>query len=160
MKKYDNKIIKFDNYFDEIAQLTLCAAIMLVIINIFMRVFFSKPIIGTYEYVGFLSSLIVGLSLANSAIHDSNISVEFFYQKLPYSVQKVSDCIMGIIAFLFFLFVTWHMGRYAYSMILSGEVSPSTGTPIYIFIYIVTFGILMLCFAILYKTFLSLRQVR
>lgn len=159
MKLYENIVKKASIYFDKIAQLILCASILLVVVNILLRVFLGSPILGTYEYVGFFASLIIGLSLAYCALENGNIAVEFFHQKLSPEVQVVIDSVMGIVAFVFFIFATWHMSGFAYSMVLSGEVSASTGAPVFYFVYIVTFGILMLCLVILSKIINTIRQV-
>ncbi|NLL21498.1 MAG: TRAP transporter small permease [Firmicutes bacterium] len=159
MKLYENFIKSASIYFDKIAQIILCAAIILVVVNILLRVFIDSPILGTYEYVGFCSSLMIGFSLAYCALESGNIAVEFFLDKLSPRIQAVIECIMGIIAFVFFIFTTWHMSRFAYSTVLSGEVSASTGTPVYYFIYLVTFGILMLCLVILSNLLNTIRQV-
>lgn len=159
MKLYENFIKSASIYFDKIAQIILCAAILLVVGNILLRVFLGSPILGTYEYVGFFASLIIGLSLAYCALENGNVAVEFFLQKLSQKVQMVIDSIMDLIAFIFFIFATWHMSRFAYSMVLSGEVAASTGTPVYYFVYIVTFGVFMLCLVLLLKIVGTIRQV-
>lgn len=159
MKLYENMVKSVSVLFDKIAQIILCALIILVVVNVFLRIFFGTPILGTYEYVGFFASLIIGLSLAYCAFENGNIAVEYFHQKLSPKIQIVIDSIMGFIAFIFFVLATWHMSRFAYSMLLSGEVSASTGTPVFYFVYIVTFGILMLCLVILSKIINTIRQV-
>lgn len=159
MKLFESIIKTMSVYFDKISQIFLCAVIVLVVANILLRVLFGSPILGTYEYVGFLSSLIIGLSLAYCAFESGNIAIEFLYQKLSQSAQAVADIIMGIIALIFFILATWHMSRFAYSTVLTGEVSAATGTPVFYFIYIVTFGLLMLCLVILSKIIDSIRKV-
>ena len=159
MKLYENMVKSASVFFDKISQVILCALIILVVINILLRIFFSRPILGTYEYVGFLASLIIGLSLAYCAFEDGNIAVEYFLQKLPPVFQALAESIMGIIAFVFFILAAVHMNKFAYSMVLRGEVSASTGTPMFYFVYIVTFGILMLCLVILSKTVNTARRV-
>ncbi|HHT46851.1 MAG TPA: TRAP transporter small permease [Firmicutes bacterium] len=160
MKLYDYMIKLVSSCLDKFAQIILCVSILLVVSNILLRVFFGSPILGTYEYVGFCSSLIIGLSLAYCALQNGNIAVEFFHQKLSPKIQVVTDSIMGIAAFVFFIFAAWHMSRFAYSMVLSGEVAASTGTPVYYFVYLVTFGILMLCLVLLSQIINTIRQVR
>ena len=159
MKLYENMVKSVSIFFDKIAQVILCALILLVVVNIMLRIFFSKPILGTYEYVGFLASLIIGLSLAYCAFEDGNIAVEYFLQKVSPTLQALAESIAGLIAFIFFIFAAWHMNKFAYSMASRGEVAASTGTPMFYFVYIVMFGILMLCLVILAKTINAARQV-
>ena len=77
MKLYDYMIKLVSSCLDKFAQIILCVSILLVVSNILLRVF-GSPILSSYEYVGFCSSLIIGLSLAYCALQNGNIAVEFF----------------------------------------------------------------------------------
>lgn len=159
MKLYENMVKTAGVLLDKIAQVFLCVLIIVVVANVLLRVFLGNPILGTYEYVGFFASLLIGFSLAYCALEDGNIAIEFFYHKLSKGGQIVVDIIMSVTAFIFFVFVTWHMGRFAHSMVLTGEVSAATGTPVFYFVYMVAFGILMLCLVLLLKTLNIIKEV-
>lgn len=162
MKLYAN-YVRFveiiSTIFDKISRVILGAVVLLVIANIFMRVFLGSPIFGTYEFVGFFTSLVVGLALANCALLDGNISLEYFYDKIPQKYHSKVDVIINGASFIFFIFATWHLVKYGNSMILTGELSAATRTPIYIFIFVVAFGIFSFCLVLFSKTLESLRQV-
>ena len=159
MKLYENMVKTAGALLDKVAQVFLCVLIIVVVLNVLLRVFLGNPILGTYEYVGFFASLLIGFSLAYCALENGNIAVEYFYQKLPMGGQTIVDIIMGLAAFIFFVFVTWHMNLFAHGMFLTGEVSAATGTPVFYFVYFVTFGILMLCLVLLSKILNTIREV-
>ncbi|HHT45935.1 MAG TPA: TRAP transporter small permease [Firmicutes bacterium] len=144
--------------FDKIAGWCMVATMALIVGNILLRSLIKQPILGTYEYVGFLTALIIGLSLAYCAVQNGHIAVTFIAEKFSPGVQYVITVIIDIISFIFLSLATWHTGKYAYSMILSGEVSPTTKMPFYPFIYLVTLGLFMLSLVILFKLIEYIRK--
>ena len=145
-------------FFDKIAGWCMVATMALIVGNILLRSLIKQPILGTYEYVGFLTALIIGLSLAYCAVQNGHIAVTFIAEKFSPGVQYVITVIIDIISFIFLSLATWHTGKYAYSMILSGEVSPTTKMPFYPFIYLVTLGLFMLSLVILFKLIEYIRK--
>jgi len=144
---------------DNIAGIGLLAVMALIVINVLTNGLFNRPILGTYEYVGFLTAAIIGLSLAHCGMQGEHISIDLLTSKLREKTQAVIDLITGAVSFVFFCLTFWQIGRYAYSMIISGEKSPTTMTPLYPFIYIVASGVLMLSLVILVRLREPLRKV-
>ncbi|RQD78441.1 MAG: TRAP transporter small permease [Candidatus Syntrophonatronum acetioxidans] len=159
MKEVQGFIGKLSKILDTIAGWVMVGAMTLVVLNIFLRNVFKSPILGTYEYVGFLTALMIGLSLAYCAYQNFHIAVGFVVEKLSPRVQAIIDAFMGLVAFVFLLLSTWHLGGYARSMALTGEVSPTTKTPFYPFIYAVAFGLFVLCLVLLARVIESIRKV-
>lgn len=150
-KNYIVMISMISKVFDKIAGWCMVATMALIVGNILLRSLIKQPILGTYEYVGFLTALIIGLSLAYCAVQNGHIAVTFIAEKFSPGVQYVTAIIIDIFSFIFLSLATWHTGKYAYSMILSGEVSPTTKMPFYPFIYLVTLGLFMLSLVVLFK---------
>lgn len=159
MKEVPGFIGKLSKLLDTIAGGVMVGAMTLVVLNIILRNFFKSPILGTYEYVGFLTALMIGLSLAYCAYQNFHIAVGFVVEKFSPRVQALIDAVMGLAAFVFLIFSTWHLGKYAHSMALTGEVSPTTRTPFYPFIYAVAFGLFVLCLVLLVQVIESIRKV-
>lgn len=157
-KNYILMITLISKFLDKIAGWTMVATMILIVGNILLRSIIKQPILGTYEYAGFLTALIIGLSLAYCAVQNGHIAVTFIAEKFPPIIQFVIDAAMNIISFIFLSLASWHTGKYAYSMILSGEVSPTTKTPFYPFIYLVTFGLSMLSLVVLFKLIEFIRR--
>lgn len=156
MKEFIGKLSKL---LDTAAGWVMVLTMTLVVLNIVLRNIFKSPILGTYEYVGFLTALIIGLSLAYCAYQNFHIAVGFLVDKFSPRTQAVIDGAMGAVAFVFLTLSTWHLGKYARSMALTGEVSPTTRTPFYPFIYAVAFGLFVMCLVLLVRVFESMRKV-
>ena len=152
-------IVGFSKFLDRIAGLFLVAVMSLVVGNILLRVLFGKSILGTYEFVGFITAAMIGLSLAYCAIQKGHIAIGLFMDKMPPKIQHISDILINGIALIFWMLSAWHLYQYAYKMSLSGVVSPTTQMPFYYFVYIVAFGVFALSLVMLLRLIESLKMV-
>ncbi|WP_347489568.1 TRAP transporter small permease [Desulfoscipio sp. XC116] len=137
---------------DKIAGLCMVSAMLLAVANIFLRALFSRPILGVYEYVVFLTVVTIGLSLAYCAVQDGHIAVSFVFDRLPLKLQGPVDLIINTAACLFWSLCAWQVGVYAGSTAASGIVSPTSQLPLYPFIYLVAFGLAVLALVLLVRT--------
>lgn len=151
-------VFKLSQELDRIAGWSLVATMVLVIGNILLRLL-GHPIQGAYEWAGFLTALAIALALAYCAICNGHITITFLSERLPFRFQQVIELAINIIAFFFLALVSWQMGRYATSMVISGEVAPTTRLPFYPLIYLVAFGFLVFCLVILVNVGKVVRQV-
>ncbi|WP_051533917.1 TRAP transporter small permease [Desulfitibacter alkalitolerans] len=129
---------------DRIAGLCMVSIMGLVVVNVLMRTLLNRPILGTYEYVGFLTAIMIGLSLAYCAFQKGHIAVGFFMNLLSIRIQHLLEVLINVTAGCFWVLAAWYMGRYAYSLSLNNVVSSTTQTPFYHVIYVVGFGLLVL----------------
>jgi TRAP-type C4-dicarboxylate transport system permease small subunit len=130
----------------------MVATMVLIVVNIILRAVFNKPIIGTIDYVMFLTALMIGLSLAFCAVQKAHIAVDFLMERLPLKLQAVIDMVMGILSLVFWSLCTWQTTVYANKMAVAGVVSSTTQTPVYPFIYMIAFGLLALTLVLLSNT--------
>jgi len=158
MKKFTGLVTGLSRVLNNIAGFCMVIVMMLVVTNIVLRVLFNRPILGTYEYVVFLTAVMIGLTLAYCAIQNGHLAVDFVVDRLPLKVQAVIDTLMNITALFFWGACVWQIGKYARSMAVSGVVSPTTQTPLSPFIYLVAFGILALSLVLLVKTIESVQK--
>ena len=119
----------------------------LIIVNIALR-FVWRPLLGIYEYVSFLGAIVVSFALAYCALKKGHIAVNLLVDHLSKRSQALIDSVIGIISLVLFGFATWQLAVYATDILTSGEVSATTKTPFYPFIYGVAAGFLMLCLAL------------
>lgn len=144
---------------DKLAGWALMLSVFLVVANILARQIFRASILGTYEYIGYLTAAVIALSLAYCALQNGHIAVGFLVEKFPYRLQTVVEVVTGLIALVFFGTATYHMASYAHSTFLSGELSPTTMLPFYPFIYLTALGLLGLCAVILVKILEAVKKV-
>lgn len=151
MERITKAVTRICRFFDVIAGWGAFALMVLVVGNVILREVIKKPILGTYEYVGFLAALVIGLALAYCAIQDGHIAVTFLMERFPLKIQAIAEVIIGLISLGFLVLAAWHTGLYAHSMVLSGEVSPTTEVIFYPYIYLVAFSLLVLAVVVLLK---------
>ena len=149
---YGEKVVeKVTGFMDKLAGVALLAAMFLVVANVILRVSWGKPILGTYEYIGFITTAIIGLAIAHCAFLNSHIAVGFIMDRFPENVRFKVDAIVHLISILFLALFSYHVVDYARNMALVGEVSPTTKTPFYPFVYLVAVGMFALCGVLLMR---------
>ena len=105
--------------------------------------FFRHPIFGSEEIVEFMAVMAVAMALPYADKIKSHVGVEILVRLLSDRTQTIIDIATRSLSFVFFVLVTWQMGRYARTMQKSGEVSMSLELPEYVVIYATAF-----CFVI------------
>ncbi len=138
--------------------ITLVAMMGLVFVNVALRAVW-QPLLGTYEFTGFIAALTISLALAHCAANKGHVAITLFADRLPARVQAILDTIVAILGFGLYIVLAWQCSKYAIVMYHSGEVSITTETHFYPFIFIVAFGLLMLALVLLNDLFKSLQRV-
>jgi TRAP-type C4-dicarboxylate transport system permease small subunit len=151
MKLFENTIVRISRYLDYLAGLILAFTAVLVVANILGRVLLKRPILGTYEMVGFLTAAVVGLALARCAIENSHIAITFVTDKLPVRIRKIIAVVIDLPAMIFLLFAAYNIFAYGSRMAASGVVSSTTQLAFHPFIYLVAIGFFMLAMTVLLK---------
>ncbi len=160
MDKCERLIGKATKFLDQIAGLAIIAVMLLVVANVILRATVKSPILGTYEYVGFITVIIIGLAVAHCAFQNGHIAVDFIMNKFPDKVKIPVDFFIHLVSFIFLALSSLHIINYARSMILTGEVSPTTKTPFYPFIYVAALGLVVLCAVVLIRMISLTKKVK
>ncbi len=158
MKKSRAMLEKIVSIMNEAAGWLLGLCMLLVTVNVIMRTVFGKPILGAYEWVGILTSLTIGLGLAYCANKDAHISIDFIAEKFKPSARKVLSVITGSLSVVFMSVVFYSVFKYAFKLFKSGEVSPTTRIPFYIFVAVTGFSFVFLTLILLLKTIRVFRR--
>lgn len=158
VKKYDGLVARLSRFLDQIAGLSLVAVMLVVVGNVLMRSLFKQPILGTYDYVGFLTATAIGLALAHCALRNAHIAVDFVVERLPRKISALIDTATNSIAIVFWALALWNLALYAGSMKANAVVSATSQVPISPFVYLVAFGLFSLCLVLLSHLADSLRR--
>lgn len=129
---------------DRIAGFCLAGVMVMVVANVIMRRLFKSPFLGVYEYVGFLTAVVIGFSLAYCAIKEGHITVDILFARLSRKTRVVLETITGFVVFFFLSLVTWRLIRYAAVIQTNGQVSQTCEIQFHIFIYLVAGGFFVL----------------
>jgi TRAP-type C4-dicarboxylate transport system permease small subunit len=160
MKQLTNFVTSLSRHLDKIAGLCVIGTMLLVVANILLRTLFSKPILGSYEIVSYLTALAIGFALAHCAVQSGHIAVGIIVDRLSKSLQAVIDSAINLTALVFWSLCVWHLVKFAQTTAKSGLVSPTAQIPVAPVIYLVALGVASLCFIILVRGLDSLAHLR
>ena len=158
MASFEKTVYGFSRILNILSSIALVLMMGLVFVNVALRAVWS-PILGTYEFTGFLASIMITFALAHCASIKGHIAITIFADQLPPRVQAVLDSVIAILSTALYAVISWQCVRYAISMYHSGEVSPATATPFYPFIIAVAFGLFMLALTLLNDVFKSIGKI-
>ena len=150
---------KISSGLDKIAGLCFFAMMLLVVSNVILRAFFSRPILGTYELVGFLSAVGISFALAHCAFQGGHIAVDLVVERLSRKRQALINALIGFLSLCFWLPATGYLFKHAHLMMLRGLVSPTAEIPVYPVIYLTAFGLAIFCLILGIKLGVALREV-
>jgi len=156
--RIDHFIKKVAKVFGEIAGWLLFVCMIIVTLNVILRQIFGSPLLGTYEWVGILTAVMISLGLAFCAIMGGHIAIDFVVNKMKPGLQRIIALICGGISCLVLGGVTVSLFLYANKLALSGEVSPTTKIPYFIFVYAVGVGFIAFLAVLLLDLYKSVRR--
>jgi len=151
IEKTEKIIKKTAGIFNLIAGGSIVAAMLLVVVNVILRKVFGRPILGTYEFTGFFSVMIISFGLAYCLVVNAHIAVDFIVEKFKTKTQGIIDIITGIFVFVFMTVFTWKVFDFATKILKSKQLSPTTQFPFYIFIYLMGICFTVFCLVYLIK---------
>ncbi len=152
MKIFSSVVNSISAFFDKIAGWVFIGLMVLVVLNVILRCAFSAPIKGAFEYVGFYTALAIAFSIAFCAFKDGHIAITFIVEKIfSQKTLKVISVFLNIISAAFFVFTAWELFDYGADMVVRGDLSVTTRTPYYPFIYIIALCFVVLAVVLLYR---------
>ncbi|MFC0267209.1 TRAP transporter small permease [Kushneria aurantia] len=141
-----------------LAGAALLAMVFLVVGNIIMRQV-SSSFGGTTEVVGWLTAVVVALSLAYSQRVKAHVELDLLVAHLPLRLQAVMSLLVALGSCLFFTMVAWKLWEYGLNAMQRGTLSQTLRVAIYPFVYLVALGFSAFCLVLLGDFFDSLGKV-
>ncbi len=133
---------------DKIAQIGVFLMLILVVGNIIGRKIW-KPIFGVYDYVSYIGVIIVSFSIAYCALQKGHTQVELFMARFSKKTQSIIDFFTNLISLGIFMLTSWQLVVFGNDMRKAGELSMTSLTPFYPFIYAISIGCALLCLVII-----------
>jgi TRAP-type C4-dicarboxylate transport system permease small subunit len=158
MNSFEKIVFSLSRLLNVFSGIALVVMMGLVFVNVALRAVWY-PILGTYEFTSFLASMTIALALAHCAVKKGHVAITIFADQLPARVQAVLDLIVAILGTGLYVVLAWECSKYAINIYKSGEVSLTTETPFYPFIFVVAFGLLMLAVVLLNDVFKSMGKI-
>lgn len=160
MKRFTGLVTSFSRTLDQLAGFCMVAVMMVVVGNVLLRAIFKSPILGAYEYVGYLTALMISLALAYCAVQNAHIAVGIVVDRLSRRSQGFVDLAVHTLGLVFWLAAAWHLVQHGRGLAASGVVSATAQIPFYPFVYLVAAGLLALSLVLLVKLVEALVSVR
>ena len=158
-ERAEHVIKKISRLFDRVAGLGVVLLMALVVVNVITRTAFNSPILGVYEYVGFLAASIISLALAYCSVQSGHIAISLITDKLHGRVQIFVDSFAKILSVALLGLFSYQMISYAIRLASSGEVSLTTWMPLFPFVLIVALGFIGLTLIVFVKLITNLKAV-
>ena len=138
---------KLSRLLNWIALCALTFIMLLTVADVVLR-YFGRPIIGTFEVVGFCGAVIIGFSLPLTTWERGHIFVDFLTVKMSKGAKKWLDLSTRILCIGLFAVIGWNLFSYSHKLMTSGEVSLTIQLPFYPFSYGVGVCCFLQCFVL------------
>jgi TRAP-type C4-dicarboxylate transport system permease small subunit len=131
-----------------VAGWSLVGMMFLTCADIVLRLF-RRPILGTYEIVGFLGAMVAGLAMAQTTLERGHVAVQVVVSKLSPQVQGIIYLITHLLSILLFAVLAWECVSYGNDFRASGEVSLTIRMPFYPVVYGIAFSAAVVCLVLI-----------
>lgn len=125
----------------------LLAMMMMTVLDVILRYFFRRPIVGSVEISISLMVCVVFLGIAWCALNDGHISVDIITSKLSGRGRSILNGFDNLVTFLLAIVIAWRSLDEALLVKMMDVTSPLLGIPRYPFVLVTAFGFLLLFFA-------------
>ena len=137
-----------------VASVCLMGMALMTCADVILRATINKPIFGSEEIVSIFAVLAIGFALPYAHKKDSHVGVEIVVRLLSKSSQERIRLITNACSLLLFILLSWQMFKYAQVMQGSGVLSMNLGLPTYIFVYALSFCLLIVSLYLLQEIML------
>ena len=125
------RLSKWSNVF---GGFVLTVMMLITVTDVILRSF-GKPIVGTYELVGFSGALVLGFSIPFTSWVRGHIYVDILVQRLPRAGKMGFHAATRGLAIGLFFMTGWNLIKMGADLLKSGEVSPTLQVPFYPVVY-------------------------
>jgi TRAP-type C4-dicarboxylate transport system permease small subunit len=109
----------------------------------------GHPIMGTYEMVGLLGVIVVGLAIPHTSLKRSHVYMEFVLDRLGRKKRDILNICTRILCLGLFAFIGFNLFQVAHEFYVAGEVSNTLKIPIFPFAYAAGVCCFVECFVFL-----------
>ena len=156
--KFENGINRFCSWCNWVSCIAVLVMMCVVCANVVLH-FFNMPILGTYEYVKLISSIIISFGLAYTGVIKGHVAVDLVMRRFSERTQEVVNSITNILAICVFGPVTWWLAKYAYDNFRLNVATETMNIAIYPFIFMISFGSFVFLFVLLNEVINSIVKV-
>jgi C4-dicarboxylate transporter DctQ subunit len=146
---FEKAVTGFSSLFNIVASAALVVMMLLTCLDIFMRYFFSSPVIGTYDLVSLLGAVLAAFAMPYTMLKKGHVAVEILIQNLSKGKQLLIETLTHLLGISLFLVLVRQAMNLSKDMKAAGEVTPTLLLPFYPILYCMALCFFGLCLAIL-----------
>jgi TRAP-type C4-dicarboxylate transport system permease small subunit len=143
---------KFSRFLNAIAAVALTFMMCLTVADVLGRAF-GRPIIGTFEVVSLMLTLVIGLGIPRVSLDRAHVQMEFVLEKFGARGQAVLNTFTRILCLILFIFMGYHLFGLGSELHTSGDVTPTIRLPYYPLPYAIGLCCFLECLVFLFDIF-------
>ncbi len=157
MPFYEKIITKVSSALYWVARFALFAMMILTCCDVFLRYLFNRPIVGSYDLITLLGSVVIAFSIPQTTLNRGHVVMEALTTKLPPRAQKIFAAVTGCIGIVVFVIFGWNLFVYGTILLRSGEVFPTLRMPIFYPAYAIACCCVLECLVLLQRVVQTLK---
>lgn len=126
------------------SEVILTGIMLLTVTDVVLR-YFGKPILGTYELIGFSGALVIAFSLPLTAGVRGHINVDILISIFPQKARNIVNILTRLFGIGIFFLLGWNLIKYGMDLHKAKEVSMTLQLPFYPVVYVVGICCLVQC---------------
>ncbi len=135
----------FSYIFSRIGCLALMIMMCLTVVDVVGRYVFSAPILGAFELISFLVSIMIFSFLGYAQSQNAHVTVDILVNTFPRKAQSVVDLFNSAIGLIMMVLISWKGFEKAFESLESGDKPMNLPIPDYPFVYFMALGCAILC---------------
>lgn len=155
MAGLDHYVGKLTTILVRIAGVSLVLVVALTVANMLFRVA-GRPLLGTFEVVGWLTAIANGLALAFTHRSGGHVAIGIVVSRLPRRLAMSFEVGVAVLSAGLFGFAAWRLVGVANRLREVGTVSDALRLPYYPFVGVLAFGIAVLALSFLVEALVRL----
>lgn len=152
----ESKFYPVVRFIDKLSWIMLFVLMTMTALDLFLRNFSNSSILGSVELTELMMVIIVFCSLSQCESDNGHIRIELIMDKFGTKTRNIADIFtQGLSTFVFGL-MSISIFNHAANMKEYGEVTMDLNLPLFPFVYIASFGCILMTLVLLCKTIINI----
>jgi TRAP-type C4-dicarboxylate transport system permease small subunit len=152
MQAIINKVGGLSKFLNVFAGIAITFIMFLTVIDVILRSF-RRPIIGTYELVGFSGALVIGFAVPLTTFLKVHMFVDFFVLKFSKGIRNIVHIVTRLLGIGLFSLLGWNLIKLGMDLYRTGEVSLTLQLPFYPVAFGIGFCFFVQCLVLIVHIF-------
>lgn len=160
MAQFKQKVTKIVNILAVLPKIMVAIDMLIVVVNVIMRRFFSMPIHGATEVICYLGLATASLALFFTEWTEGNVKMTFVNERISERKGDILDMIINICCVPVMAFATYLIISMAISKYKKGDASVELAFPLWIPATILAIGFALITIVLLCKAIVRIYDVK